>query len=168
MDSRSEIIVSDADVLIDYCLTNKKILRLVSRHIWKIYVLRPVFVEVEELDEETANILEIEIIDPDISQLQRAGKRGGGLSRSDRLCFLAAKDNGWNCWTNDKGLRRLCIEEKVPVFWGLEGMIPLARLGHITAEDAIQTANQIHKINKTHITKPILDRFIEKINEMMK
>ena len=119
MDSRSEIIVSDACILIDYCLTNKKILRLVSRHIWKIYVLRPVFLEVKELDEDTADILEIRIIDPDISQLQQAGKRGGSLSRSDRFCFLAAKDNGWNCWTNDKGLRKLCEKEEVPVYWGL-------------------------------------------------
>ena len=124
--------------------------------------------EVEELDEETANILEIEIIDPDISQLQRAGKRGGGLSRSDRLCFLAAKDNGWNCWTNDKGLRSLCLEAKVPVFWGLEVMISLCRRGHITMGEAIRTAEQIHGINKTYITRPILDRFREKINGMMK
>ena len=165
MDCRPEIIVSDACVLIDYCLTNKKILRLVSRHIWKIYVLRPVFVEVKELDEETADTLEIEIIDPDISQLQRAGKRGGGLSRSDRLCFLAAKDNGWNCWTNDIGLRKLCKKEEVPVYWGLEVMISLYRLGHITIVDAIETARKIHKINKKHITEEIIARFINKINE---
>ena len=165
MDPIPEIIISDACVLIDYCRTNKKILRLVSRHIWRVYVLRPVFTEVNELDEPTADRLGIKIIEPELTHIQEAGKRGGGLSRTDRLCVLVAKDKGWICWTNDIGLRKLCRKENIQVYWGLEAMIFLCRLGHITKEDAIETARQIHKINKKHITEEIIDRFINKINE---
>ena len=157
------IVISDANVLIDYCLTNRTILRLVTKHLWAIRVPRPIVDEVEQLNDQTARSLGLVIVDPDIEDLAESVHRSGRLSREDKLCFVMARRHGWACWTNDTGLRRICDEEGIAVHWGMEAMILLHHSGRLLRAEAVRTATAIHKINGQHVTRQILDRFIAKL-----
>ncbi len=157
-------VISDANVLIDYCLSDKTVLKLAAQHLCSVVIPRPVLEEVDQLDERSATALGLTVMDPEDEDIIASAQRHGGLSREDRLCFTMAKRNGWGCWTNDTSLRRQCTAEAIPVFWSLEVMLKLCRGGHLSPGRAETTATKIHNTNPHHITQKILARFIAKLN----
>ena len=102
----SGFLILDANVLIDYCATDRSILTLISRHVGQIHVPVELLEEVKALDESECDRLGLHVFEPELEQLAAAGKRRPGLSYYDHLCLLVAKQGGWTCVTNDGKLRR--------------------------------------------------------------
>ena len=159
----NRVVICDANILIDYAKANKKIIGLIIEHLYKIKVPLPVWEEVNDLSDEEAEILGIDIIEPSIAQIYEAANMyGGGLSDEDYLCFIIARDEKAICATNEKPLRRKCEDSNIEVLWGLEIIAQLCEAGKITANLAEKVAHKIAQENIT-ITEDIITRFIERI-----
>ena len=74
-----------------------------------------------------------------------------------------SRDHGWICVTNDKRLRLACVEDGVEVYWGLELMTKLVRMGELEADDAIEVALKIQAQNPHHITDDLIERLRHKV-----
>jgi predicted nucleic acid-binding protein len=159
----SDLLVLDANVLIDYSAADKAVLSLASRHVGAIHVPSVLLEEVDGLDESECARLGLVVIEPETSLLVAAGRRRPGLSYYDHLCLLCAKAAGWTCVTNDGRLRRESAIEQVPVLWGLELMVPLVAGRHLAASAAITVAEGIQAANPLYITEEIVARFRTRI-----
>lgn len=165
-DDTTAVIISDASVLIDYYLADRRILSLIIENLGTIVVPRQVFDEVEQIDEAEAEDLGLIVIEPEYSQVTEASARGGPLSRADKLILILARDNNYICWTNDSHLRKRCVENSIRVYWGLEIMFPLCEGGHLPEHDAIRTGRSIYEINRFYITDEILQRFENRVRSI--
>ena len=155
----AQLLMIDANVLIDYALADPSILALVARHIGPLHVPRPILAEVEQLDDAACVRLGLTILEPELDDLTAAASRRGALSFEDHLCLLAAQRGGFTCVTNDKTLRRECEGAGVSILWGLQLMVQLVERRELSAEAALSTATAIHRENPRHITAEILARF---------
>ncbi len=158
-------IVSDANILIDYLNTEPNILGLISKHIQKLYVPIPILKEVEQLGEDNAEKLGLEIIEPTLAQYNLAVKikqANPALSNQDSICFAMAKDNNWACLTNDKPLRNLCNKNSITVLWGIGIMLKLVSADVLSSSKAVQIALEIKSQNR-HITNEIVDIFKDQL-----
>lgn len=152
----------DANVLIDYVKSDIAVLGLVSQHVGKVHVLSTILEkEVDGLDAVECGRLELRVIEPGLSQLERASARRGALSFHDHLCLIVALEDGLICLTNDKALRKASNDSGVTTRWGLEIMVDLVSQGVLGASDAIAIAEKIHLSNPLHISRLILERFSE-------
>jgi rRNA-processing protein FCF1 len=157
-------LVVDANVLIDYALSDKAVLGLMSRHLGAVYIPRPILAEVKQLTEADCGALGLRIVDGRLEQLLEAGQARGRLSFSDRLCLILARAEKWNCVTNDKALRRACRQVSVRVMWGLEPMLDLVAKGALPKASALAIARVIQALNPLHITAEIVQRFEERLD----
>ena len=154
-------VISDANVLIDYIKVERTmVLQLVSEHLFQIKLPLDILKEVNELTQDQAKTLGMEIVEPTIAQMREAATRGGALSGPDKLCFAMARDNGWGIWTSDKPLHRKCETENIPTYWGLQLMINLCKAGNLDPGYAIETAQKISEINE-RISEAVLAQFTE-------
>lgn len=161
--SKFEALISDADILIDFCNGDKKILSTLAKQFCEIYITPEVLEEVEQLSKAEAKKLGLIIIEPELKQYEESSKKGGPLSREDKLCLIVARDKGWVCATNDKKLRQECEKQGIEIVWGLELILILFRDGKITKTQAEEAAWKIHKTN-LRITEEVVEEFIEKLN----
>lgn len=116
MTDRPAAVISDANVLIDYISVDRTlVLRLVSEHLFPIKLPRCILNEVDQLTEDQAEALGLEVIEESIDQIKEASVRGGSLSREDKLCYAIARDNQWAIWTSDKPLHQKCTADNIPV-----------------------------------------------------
>jgi predicted nucleic acid-binding protein len=160
--SPSRLMIMDACVLIDYLKTERFVLELFAKYLGPVHVVSPVVEEVKEIDSPDELIkLGLVIIEPEIEDAFAAASQIGPTSFQDMLCLLTAKRHGFTCVTNDKNLRKLCIQERVPLVWGLELLAELHNSGGIPGKDAEGIAQMIRKSNRKHITAKIISRFTE-------
>jgi rRNA-processing protein FCF1 len=165
MSDRPAAVISDANVLIDYIQVERTlVLRLVSEHLFPIKLPRAILNEVNQLTQDQAEALGMEIIEETYKQLMEASVRGGPLSREDKLCYAIARDNNWAIWTSDKPLHKKCKTEDIPVYWGLQLMLELCQIGKLDPEYALEAAKEIKQVNE-RITKDIVRKFITKLKE---
>jgi len=156
----SKLLLMDACVLIDYLKTERSVLELFAKHIGPLHVVSSVAEEVREierLDELTE--IGLIIVEPELEDAFVAAGQIGPTSFQDKLCLFTARRYGFTCVTNDKNLRKLCVQEKVPLIWGLELLVTLHRAGGIPANDAEDIAEKIHESNPKHITRKIISKF---------
>lgn len=156
-----EILISDADVLIDFVAADIGVLEIMATKLWQLHVALPILKEVKALTLAKAEKVNIVICEPTFQELRDAAQRGGALSGPDKLCLAIAKGRGWSCLTNDRLLRRDCKAAGVRTIWGLEAMLILNKAGHLTTAHAAKTAHAIRGQNPHHITQEILDRFLQ-------
>ena len=162
----SDLLILDANVLIDYCSAERTILTLISQHVGRIHVPTLLLEEVQSLDIGECERLGLNVFEPETEMVFAAGKRRPGLSYCDHLCLLLAKQKAWTCVTNDGKLRRECGVEGVPVLWGLEPLIALVEMGQIAATEAKKVARAIQAENPFYITEAIIRRFFRRIEEL--
>lgn len=158
-------VISDANILIDYIESNKYILSISCKKLYKIIIPSPILNEIKQLSQEEAVNLGMEIYEPSFKQVLEANQRGGRLSFYDKLCFLIARDKNCICTTNDKLLKKHCTNNNVNTIWGLEIMLRLCENNFLEKRVAIETAKDIHTMNKL-ITKEVLNTFIDKIKKL--
>ena len=160
------IVVCDANILIDYAKANKKIVGLITKHLYEIWVPLPVWEEVHDLSDEDATTLGVNIAEPSLAQTSEAADMfGGGLSEEDNMCFIMARDEKTICATNEKPLRKKCIENDIEVLWGLQIMIQLCKIGKLKVDIAQKTGEKMVKMNP-RITQKVLDDYISKLEDI--
>lgn len=162
-----EILIVDANVLIDFCKTDRSILTLVSRHVAAVNVAEPVLDEVKELDRSRAEELGLRVISPDFQHFSEAARlsQRSPLQFQDWLCLLLAEAHGWTCVTNDKRLRTECEGRGVELLWGLELLLRLVEAGALPADAAIDVARTVHSINK-RLPLKIVEQFIRQAKKL--
>ena len=147
---KPDILIIDANVLIDFCKTDRSVLALVTRHLATVHVAEQVLEEVEELDRATAVALGISVLTVEYVVLSQAATAsvGSPLGFQDWLCLLVAQQNSWICVTNDKRLRAECATRGVAVLWGLQLLLQLVERRALGAAAAIRVADAICALNK--------------------
>ena len=161
---KAEILIVDANVLIDFCTTNPSILALVCTHVAVVNVAEPVLDEVEQLDRVTAEALGIRVVTPDFPCLSRAATlaQRSPLQFQDWVCLLLAETNHWTCVTNDKRLRTECQTRHIAIMWGLELLVRLVEEGVLPEMAAIELAEEIHLVNK-RLPRTVIAAFIRRV-----
>lgn len=158
------LLIVDANVLIDYALSDRSMLALAARHLGPVHVPLPILEEVGQLSRDDCQSLGLILLDPTLEELSAAATPGSALSFEDTLCLVLAKAGGFTCVTNDKRLRRACGEAGVPIRWGLQLMRDLVLCRELTPDAAIATARLIRTSNPLHITEAILREFERQIH----
>lgn len=145
-----EILIVDANVLIDFCKTEKAILELVTRHVANVHVAEDVLAQVAELDRAGAEALGINVLTVEYAILSSAAQASANspLEFEDWVSLLVAKDAGWTCVTNDKRMRTECEAHGVTVLWGLQLLLRLIQHRKMTTAKAIEAAEAIVAINR--------------------
>ena len=166
MANKPRSLILDACVLIDFVEADRSILRVVAESLSPIAIARPVFDEVQQLDEDEADELGLEIVDIDFALAVQAAAPVGALSFEDRICVLLATREGWTCVSNDVALRRSCEQENVPVMWGLELLLKVAQAGGVGKKEAETIATTIHAQNPHYVTANILRAFLGKLRKI--
>ena len=159
------VLLTDADVLIDYRESEIKILELVVQHMGRVVVLAPVLDEVQGVTPAQCAQLGIEVVEVETEQLVRATEVESRVSFNDRLCLVACREEGWTCVTNDGALRRLCERHGVTTRFGLGLMVDLVAAGVLTRRRAMAVARQIQASNPLHINERVIQRFLEALGE---
>lgn len=155
-------LICDANVLIDYVSSNRRILEKASLLISQIYVLSPILDEVRQLSKKEIKELKIKVFEPELNDVIVASERGGPLSFEDKLCLIVSGKENWTCVTNDKNLRKACEEKNIDILWGLDLMLLLNQTGVLSKKEAQDTAEKI-KENNAYIKKDIIDSFLKKL-----
>ncbi len=154
-------LVVDASALIDLYVGARRALPLISANIGQLHVPTPILSEVEHLDERRCRRLGLSVYQPSVQQLTIASRRIAGLSFADRICLTVACEERWVVVTNDKPLRKQCVEANVLVAWGLELLVDLVGRKVIPKDDAVAMGKAIQETNP-YITAGILDRYVKK------
>lgn len=154
----------DANVLIDFCDSDRTVIPLISKHIGRVHVPMPILLEeVEQFKDFDWTELGIVGIEPSLALVTQAAQRRAGLSFHDHLCLLLAREHRWTCVTNDGRLRRECTAEDVAILWGLEVVALLVEDDVLAAAVAEGVGRAIRAANPRFITAQILDRFLKRI-----
>jgi len=151
-------VITDANILIDYMESGKKVISLFAESVEALYVPLPVLKEVPKLGISEAKRLGITVLDTGMDILAEASRIKTGCSFNDNVCYLTAKNEGMFCATNDKRLRKICDAGDVEVLWGLQIMIYLVQEGKLTKKEAVDIAKKIGKIN-SNITPALVKGF---------
>jgi rRNA-processing protein FCF1 len=154
----SRFLIFDANALIDYCNTDRALLRKVSVCIAPICIPYPVLEEADQLTEKMCPSLKIEVVDYTLGELETVTQRCGSLSFQDRLCLELAQSRQGTCVTNDKPLRRHCDSEKISLLWGLQPLLILVRLGQLSVRAATHVAEKMQAGNH-FLTQDLIDNF---------
>jgi rRNA-processing protein FCF1 len=162
-------IVCDANILIDYFDNDKNILKLAAQHCFDIFVPTPILAEIEQISEEVARKLGLQLVEPNLSQLIEAIEMSKdiGSSENDCICLIIARDKGCHCATNEKALYNKCKRNNAEVIRGLGIMIELIKNNYLLKEYSIKTACKIKNSNP-RITDKVVKDFIRIISEIRK
>lgn len=159
-------VITDANILIDYMESGKKVISLFAASVEALYVPLPVLKEVPKLGISEAKRLGITILDTGLDILAEASRIKTGCSFNDNVCYITAKNEGMICATNDKRLRKICDAGDVEVLWGLQIMIYLVQDRKLTKKEAVEIARKIQGIN-SNITGVLVKDFENKINNII-
>lgn len=154
------LILTDANILIDYLDTDIEVLALASKYLSPIVVPDVVLQEVHSHRRQEIVEAGIIVIETPLSLLSSGAEVSRRLSTQDRVCLEMASANGWICATNDKVLRNACQARGVPLVWGLELMVGLVDRGVLPRRKARYVGRKRHKANPRSITDSVFRDFI--------
>lgn len=160
-----EILLADADVLIDYRDSDLTILKLVSKHIGAVRVLRQVLDEAPGISDRQCARLGIEIVQLETELMLDVNILPRALSIADRLCVVACDHHNWTLVTNDQAMRKVCKDRGIRLRWGLGLMVDLVHAGVLAEARALKVAAAIQRANPTHITAALIHRFRARLRE---
>ncbi len=166
MPTARNVLLADADVLIDYRESEFAILELVVEHVGRVAVLAAVLGEVRGVTAAQCGRLGIEVVEVETEQMMLAAEVESSVSFNDRLCLVACREEGWTCVTNDGALRRLCERHSVETRFGLGLMVDLVAAGALTPRRAMAVARQIQASNPLHINERVLAGFLAALEEL--
>lgn len=157
------LILTDANILIDYCETDIEVLALVSKYLAPVVIPDVVLQEVSGRCRKKVEEARIAVIETPLSLLSSTADVSRRLSTEDRVCLEMASAKGWICATNDKVLRNACRTRGVSMVWGLELMVRLVDRGVLPRKRARLVGTKMHKVNPRSITVSVLRNFLEEI-----
>lgn len=160
---KRNLLILDANILIDFCQCDRVILKLVCRYVGQIYLATPVLNEVNQINEGDCLELGIKLVEPELEHVLLAAGNKGPLSFQDNLCLILAKENGWACVTNDKPLRKRCKDQGITIIWGVELICILVEAGGLPADDASDIILKMQEINPKYITANIVKQAFKRL-----
>jgi rRNA-processing protein FCF1 len=163
LEAELKIVITDANVLIDYLATDRRILKLIAGLFKEVFIPEDVLDEVKQITAKQITACGFTVYYPDPETYYMAANTENGLSFEDNICIIDSKRFGWGIVTNDTKMRSKCEEEGVELFWGLQLMVILVEKGRLTKEAAIKAGEKISGSN-ARITAKNLKEFINKIN----
>ena len=161
-----EILLADADFLIDYLAADPALITLVSDTLGPLKILNEALSETDGLEPETCSDHGIEIVEARLEFVKAAGVDMSALSFSDRLTFLEAQERTWTCVTNDRRLWLECRRESVNVRRGLGLLVELVRHKEISTKESRSLANSIAEANPRYIHKGVLADFENALSKL--
>ncbi len=162
MPSHSEIsAILDANVLIDYVLTDEDVLREAASYWKELCVPDCILDEVKQLSNDRAIELGLTILPTPFSEIELIP----GLSLQDACCLYYASKRNSVCISNDVSLRKACQKKGRDVVWGLEMIVFLAREKKITIERGKDIGLKIKNINP-EISEGIFTDFLSKLKKI--
>lgn len=162
------VLLADADVLIDYAKSDPEVLALVAEHVGPLMTVSLVLDEVNELEAGDCARLGLGVVEATTEQLLRAASAPSRASFTDRVCFVVCLDRGWTCVTNDRGLQRLCQENRVTARFGLGLVVDLVAAGAISRGRAETVAQRIHAQNPDHINDRVIRGFLAALDRVVR
>ena len=116
-DPNVEILIVDANVLIDFCQTDPSVLTLVVRHVGVVNVAEPVLEEVDQLDRMTAAALGIRVVTPDFECFTRAAQlaQRSPLQFQDWVCLLLAENQANQSRANNSASLECLRHRDLPI-----------------------------------------------------
>lgn len=160
---KRQFLILDANTLIDFCQSDKTIIKLICAHVGQIYLAMPVLSEIKAINKDECISLGIKLVEPELGQVMLAAKEKGSLSFQDNICLILAKDHGWTCVTNDKPLRRECRLAGIPLLWGIQLICILAESGGLPVKYAGDIILEIQKNNPKYITNNIVQKAFKRL-----
>jgi rRNA-processing protein FCF1 len=161
-----QVIMIDANFIIDICEIDKKLLSKIVGAYKKIIIPNVILKEVYNLSENEAEKIGIDIIITEQSLLKTAIteklKEVSSLSFEDFVFLLLAEQIGLKCVTNDKKLFNECKSRKIDVIWGLELIIEMYKNRVLSKNQALAFVKDMMRINK-RITDDVYKQFIAKL-----
>lgn len=142
-DAGDKCILLDACVLIDFLKEDSDVLVCVGQHIGTIVVPSPLLLEVKGITLNQCKDLGIRVVTPDMSLLEQAAVRLGGLSFNDRLCLSMSKELQAILCSNDRLLLTTASKAGVMTRWGLELLLLLAQVEVMSFRSAEEIATRI-------------------------
>lgn len=94
---RHALILTDANILIDYASSGIDVLRLVSDHLAPVVVLDVVFQEVRELTLDMAESVGVTVLETPLWLMTSGTAVSRPLSFEDQVCLEMASRSGWTC-----------------------------------------------------------------------
>jgi rRNA-processing protein FCF1 len=158
------LIITDANILIDYASCGMEVLTLVSEYVAPMVVPDLVLQEARTITREQVEKAGVVVVETPLALLAPDPHASKRLSTQDRVCLQMASANGWTCATNDRVLRNACQARDVPLVWGLELMAELVDLGVLPLTQAWNVGKKMHQVNPKSITKQVLTDFLTRIN----
>jgi rRNA-processing protein FCF1 len=158
------LILTDANILIDYESCGIEVLALVSKYVAPMIVPDVVQQEVRTLTKEQIEKAGVTVVETPLALLAPAPLASKQLSTQDRVCLEMASANGWTCATNDKVLRNACQARGVRLAWGLELMVELVDRRVLPEKKAQNLGKKMHRVNPKSITNQVLTDFLARIH----
>lgn len=158
------LILTDANILIDYASSGLEVLALVSEYLAPIVVPDVVLQEALSVSQSQIEQARIAVLETPLVLLAPDHQASKRLSNQDRVCLEMASTNGWMCATNDKALRHACRERGVPLVCGLELMVELVDRGALSVTKAQNVGRKMHVVNPRSITDSVLRDFLARIH----
>ena len=166
MDAPRPVLVADANVIIDYKLSDPTILRLASEHIAVLKVPTPVAANVWGWMEADYKQFGMQLVKPTDEQAAEAMAMPETLVYDDWCCYIIARDNKWGCLTNDKRLRRECKRSSISIMWGLDVLVELARVKQLSRQATRVAALALQKNSPAHYNAKLMELFERKLGEL--
>lgn len=94
MSASPTVLLTDADVLIDYRESGLSVLKLIAQHVGRLVVLPSVLDEVSGVTVTECARLGIEIVKVETNRTLRAAEVESNVSFNDRLCLLVCREEG--------------------------------------------------------------------------
>ena len=157
------LILTDANILIDYASCGMEVLALVSEHLAPVVVPDVILQEVRRLTQEQIEEAGITVVETPLDLLSPDPLVSKRLSTQDRVCLEMASTNGWTCATNDRVLRNACQVRGVPLVWGLELMVELVDRRVLPEKKARNVGKKMHQVNPRSITEQVLTDFLARL-----
>lgn len=154
------IAICDANVLIDFSKADIDVIPKIVEYYGKACVPDVILAEVGGILEAEAESFGLTVLESPL-ELEKIPS----LSFQDRVCLYYVKKNKWECLTNDRALRKNCIEAGGTVVWGLEMLLKLAESELISSARAEKIARTINR-NNTEINNRILKQFLYKLKKL--
>jgi len=163
LETELKTVITDANVLIDYLVIDKKILKLIPSLFKEATIPIDVLNEVEQITENQIKAYGFTVYYPEPDTYYKAVNSSNGLSYEDNICIIDCQKNGWGIVTNDTKMRKKCEEEGLELFWGLQLIVILVEKGRLSKEEAIKASEKIENSNP-RITEGDIKKFKNKIN----
>ncbi len=163
LETELKTVITDANVLIDYLVIDKKILKLIPGLFKEATIPIDVLDEVEQVTVSQIKACGFTVYYPEPDTYYKAVNCDNGLSYQDNICIIDCQKNGWGIITNDTRMRRKCEEEGLELFWGLQLIVILVEKGKLPKNEAIKASEKIEESNP-RITKKDINKFKNVVN----